>query len=101
MHVSSSPLTPGTLFQTSKSPVVHTSVMLVNMLFKVLSSGYHHGIADGVMVLSSTLMGGVVSIHFAGFQVIALFEDVHQRPRKGRSPIQSVLLCLLLRSYSV
>lgn len=95
MHVSSSSLTPGTLFQTSKSPVVHTSVMSVNILFKVLSSGYHHGIADGVMVLSSTLMGGVVSIHFAGFQV------VHQRPRKGRSPIQSVLLCLLLRSYSV
>lgn len=73
MHVSSSPLTPGTLFQTSKSPVVHTSVMLVNILFKVLSSGYHHGIADGVMVLSSTLMGGVVSIHFAGFQVIRRF----------------------------
>lgn len=57
MHVSSSPLTPGTLFQTSKSPVVHTSVMLVNILVEVLSSGYHHGIADGVMVLSSTLMG--------------------------------------------
>lgn len=73
MHVSSSPLTPGTLFQTSKSPVVHTSVMLVNILVEVLSSGYHHGIADGVMVLSSTLMGGVVSIHFAGFQVIRRF----------------------------
>lgn len=47
--------------------------MLVNILFKVLSSGYHHGIADGVMVLSSTLMGGVVSIHFAGCQVIRRF----------------------------
>lgn len=50
----------------------------------MLSSGYHHGIADGAMALSSTRMGGVVSIHFAGFQIIRRFlkKFVNDREKK-------------------